>query len=138
MDRVVKPGGRVVVGDEGIAPWLKCTEIGEMLINNNPLYACNVPLNLVPVTARDVNLSWVIGNCFYLIEFTSSHQDVEVRLDIPHIGRRGGSIATRFLGQLEGIDPELKSKLYAEAEKRGISRVEMLEGIVKGALGADE
>ena len=42
MDRVVKPGGRVVVGDEGIAPWLKCTEIGEMLINNNPLYACNV------------------------------------------------------------------------------------------------
>ena len=94
-------------------------------------------LNLVPVTARDVNLSWVIGNCFYLIEFTSSHQDVEVRLDIPHIGRRGGSIATRFLGQLEGIDPELKVS-YTLKRKRGISRVEMLEGIVKGALGADE
>ena len=28
MERVVKPGGRVVFGDEGIAPWLRDTEYG--------------------------------------------------------------------------------------------------------------
>ena len=38
MDRVVKDGGRIVFGDEGLSPWLKDTDYGKMLIDNNPLY----------------------------------------------------------------------------------------------------
>ena len=37
MDRVTKPGGKVVFGDEGIAYWLKNTELGKSLITNNIL-----------------------------------------------------------------------------------------------------
>src|SRR3546814_5164791 len=38
MNRVVKPGGRVVFGDEGIGPWLRDTEFGRIVVNNNPLW----------------------------------------------------------------------------------------------------
>ena len=33
MTRVVKPGGRVVFGDEGVAPWLVDSQFGKILVN---------------------------------------------------------------------------------------------------------
>ncbi len=131
MDRVVKPGGRIVIGDEGVAPWLKQTEFGKMLIANNPLYRYDAPLSLLPETAKSVNLSWELGNCFYVIEFTTSDSPHRINMDIPHIGRRGGSIRTRYFGQLEGIDPFLRDRIYSDAEKLGISRVEYLERLLR-------
>jgi SAM-dependent methyltransferase len=131
MNRVVKPRGRIVISDEGAAPWLKPTELGKMLIKNNPLYAYDAPLSLLPDTARSVNLSWELGNCFYVIEFTVSDTPPHINIDIPHIGKRGGSIRSRYLGQLEGIDPSLRDRVYAEAEKQGISRVEYLESLLR-------
>ena len=38
MERVVKNGGSITYGDEGIAPWLRNTIYSEMLINNNRLW----------------------------------------------------------------------------------------------------
>ena len=134
MDRVAKNGGRVMFGDEGLAPWLKNTEYGRMLINNNPLYNSEVPLVYLPFTAREVNLSWEIGHCFYVIDYTKSDTPIPINIDVPHVGKRGGTIRTRFFGQLEGIDIELKKLLYAEAEKRGISRVEFLESVLRSGL----
>ena len=134
MDRVVKPGGKVVVGDEGIAPWLKETDYAKWLINNNQLYRCEAPLHLIPELARDVHVSWVIGNCFYLVDYTVSRNPLEIDINIPHVGKRGGSIKTRYFGQLEGIDPELKTRLYAESEKRGVSRVNLIEQFIKRGL----
>lgn len=131
MNRVVKPRGRIVISDEGAAPWLKPTELGKMLIKNNPLYAYDAPLSLLPDTARSVNLSWELSNCFYVIEFTVSDTPPHINIDIPHIGKRGGSIRSRYLGQLEGIDPSLRDRVYAEAEKQGISRVEYLESLLR-------
>lgn len=133
MDRVVKPGGRIVICDEGAAPWIKQTELGKMLINNNPLYVYDAPLSLLPDNARSVNLSWELCNCFYVIEFTVSDSPLPINIDVPHIGKRGGSIRTRYFGQLEGIDPALRDRLYAEAEKQGISRVEYLESLLRKA-----
>jgi len=130
MDRVVKPGGRVVLSDEGVAPWLKSTKLGKMLIKNNPLYDFDVPLALLPETARSVKLSWELCNCFYVIEYTVSDSHLPVNIDVPHIGKRGGSIRTRYFGQLEGIAPALRDRLYAKAEKLGISRVEYLESLL--------
>lgn len=134
MNRVVKPGGKVVLGDEGVAPWLKDSEYGKMLIRNNPLYACEVPLSLIPDTARSVQLTWELGNCFYIIEFTVSDKPLQLNIDVPHIGRRGGSIRTRYFGQLEGVDPALRDRIYAEAERQGLSRVEYIESLLRTGL----
>ena len=134
MDRVVRTGGRVVIGDEGVAPWLKHAEYGKMLISNNHLYVHDAPLSALPTTATDVKLSWELGNCFYVIEFTVSNSTPRVNLDVPHIGKRGGSVRTRYFGQLEGIDPALRDRLYAEAERLGLSRVAYLESLLKNAI----
>lgn len=134
MDRVVKPGGRIVICDEGAAPWLRHTELGKMLIKNNPLYAFDVPLALLPATAREVNLSWEVGNCFYVIDYTVSDRQLDINIDAPHIGKRGGTIRTRYSGQLEGVDPALRDRVYAEAENLGLSRVEYIERLLKKSV----
>jgi ubiquinone/menaquinone biosynthesis C-methylase UbiE len=134
MNRVVKDGGRVLISDEGMAPWLMDTVYGKMLINNNPLYACTIPLQHLPKTARNVKVSWELSNCFYVIEFVVSDQPFKVEIDIPHVGRRGGTIRTRYFGQLEGIDPALRDRIYEKAAKAGKSRVDFLESLLRSGL----
>ena len=134
MNRVVRNGGKVVIGDEGLAPWLKNTEIGRMLARNNALYSCEAPLVFLPETARSPHLSWELCNTFYVIDFSVSTETLPIDIDVPHVGTRGGSIRTRYFGQLEGVNPELRDQFYAEAERRGISRVQYLESVLRGAL----
>ncbi|NNC98872.1 MAG: methyltransferase domain-containing protein [Gammaproteobacteria bacterium] len=134
MDRVVRDGGRVVFGDEGIPAWLKNTEYGSMIINNNPLCGFEAPLQYLSPRAREVNLSWAVGYCFYIIDYTASKSDLPIDINVPHLGKRGGSINTRYFGVLEGIDPQLKKSLYQEAEKQGLSRVAFLEKLLKNGL----
>lgn len=134
MNRVVKPGGVVVIGDEGLAPWLMNTEYGNMLVTNNPLYACNPPLSALPNTARSVKLTWELSNCFYVIEFSVSNTPLPINIDIPHVGRRGGTIRSRYFGQMEGVDPALRDRIYFEAERRGLSRVEYIESVLRASL----
>jgi ubiquinone/menaquinone biosynthesis C-methylase UbiE len=137
MNRVVKPGGNIVIGDEGLAPWLVKTELGRMLVNNNNLYACGAPLEALPVTARSVKVSWELSNCFYVIEFQASTEPLPVNIDIPHLGKRGGTIRSRYFGRLEGVDPNLRDQIYEEAERRGISRVAFLESALRASLSKD-
>lgn len=134
LNRVVREGGKVVIGDEGLAPWLRNTEIGRMLVQNNALYACEAPLALLPETVRDPRVSWELCNTFFVIEFSASREPLPIDIDVPHVGTRGGTIRTRYCGQLEGVDPTLRDQLYAEAQRRGISRVELLESIFRDAL----
>ena len=131
MNRVVKPEGRVVMGDEGLAPWLDGTEYSKLLIKNNYLYQSSAPISLLPRFARNVAVSWILGNCFYVIEFTVADEPLQINLDAVHRGKRGGSIRTRYFGQLEGVDPELRDRVYAEAERRGVSRVEYIEALLR-------
>lgn len=137
MNRVVKPGGNIVIGDEGMAPWLVDTELGRMLINNNPLYACTAPLSALPETARAVRLSWELSNCFYVIEFQASTEPLPVNIDVPHLGKRGGTIRSRYYGRMEGVDPALRDRIYEEAARRGMSRVAFLESALRASLGKD-
>lgn len=134
MDRVVKNGGRVVFGDEGLADWLVDTEFGKMLIKNNPLYKHKIPLEFLPPTARNVQINWTINNCYYLVSFDSYASQLPLNIDLPHEGKRGGSIRTRFYGNLEGVDPELKEEIYKKAAQKGESRVEFLEKIIRSGL----
>lgn len=134
MARVVRIGGKVVFGDEGIAPWLQENEYGQMLIKNNPLYASDIPLACLPETARDVHLGWELGNCFYVIDFTVAQGPPPIDIDVLHVGTRGGSIRSRYYGQLEGVNPALRDRIYAEAQRLGVSRVELLERALRNCL----
>jgi len=134
MFRVVREGGAMVFGDEGIAPWLRSTEEANILINNTHLYGFSPPLDLLPVTSRNVELSWEMNNSFYVVSLTVSTVPQPININVPHVGRRGGTIYKRFYGQLEGVDPELRDAIYQKAEKLGLSRVDMLESLLRAGL----
>jgi SAM-dependent methyltransferase len=134
MTRVVKTGGKVVIGDEGVAPWLKGTEYGQVAITNNPLWASEAPLALLPENVRNVNLSWTLGNCFYIIDFVVGEARPFIDWDIKHKGTRGGSMRTRYFGRLEGIDPTIKKDVLAAAISEGTSVSDFIERVLKNHL----
>ncbi len=137
MARVVKVGGKILIGDEGVAPWLKDHEYGKAAICNNKLWALEAPLSLLPETASNVHLSWILGNCFYVIDFEVSDSMPVMDMDVPHKGSRGGSMRKRYLGQLEGVTPELKEKIGVAASTTGTSVSEWLEKAISKALTDD-
>lgn len=137
MARVVKVGGKVLIGDEGVAPWLKEKEYGKAAICNNQLWACEPPLSLLPEYASDVHLSWVLGNCFYVIDFVVANAMPYMDMDVEHKGLRGGSMRKRYFGQLEGIDPALKKSVLHAASAEGISVSQWLEQNIEKALSDD-
>ena len=98
MSRVCKTGGRVVFGDESIAPHLRGTEYAKIAINNNNLWGVETPLNLLPYNANDIQLNYILGNCFYIISFTNGTGFPFMNIDIEHKGIRGGSARTRYYG----------------------------------------
>lgn len=131
MERVVKPGGRVVFGDEGVGPWLRNTEYGRIAINNNLLWATTAPIDLLPRNSMDVHLSWVLGNCFYVIDFEVSDIGPFMDIDVRHKGRRGGSMRTRYFGQLEGVTEESNKFVLEDAKRKGISVHDWLEQVIR-------
>jgi SAM-dependent methyltransferase len=131
MDRVVKPGGRVVFGDEGVAPWLSDKQYGRIAITNNSLWGARAPIDLLPENVVDVNLSWVLGNCFYLVRFDVSEKGPFMDIDLPHKGRRGGTMRTRYFGLLEGVTEESKKFVLEDAERLDISVHDWLEQAIR-------
>ena len=127
MDRVVRPGGRVVFGDEGVAPWLRDAEYGRIAITNNSLWKADAPIGLLPGNAADVTLSWALGNCFYVISFEVSEKQPYMNMDVPHKGSRGGTMRTRYFGQLEGVTEVSKRFVLEDATRLGISVHDWLE-----------
>jgi SAM-dependent methyltransferase len=130
MHRVTKKGGQILLGDEGLAYWLKDTEEGKAQISNNKLYRYDPPLKLLPSDVKNVNLCWLINNCYYVITYTKAERSWYYNMDLKHKGIRGGSVRTRHFGNLEGIDPDLKKKFYEKTLQSGKSRVEVLEDII--------
>jgi len=135
MARVAKPGGRVVFGDESVGPWLRDTDYGRAAICNNSLWKVQTPIDLLPPNATDVNLTWVFGNCFYLISFQVSVNGPYLNMDVPHIGPRGGSMRTRYYGQLEGVSAASKNFVLEDAKKRKISVFQWLEEAIQEKSG---
>lgn len=133
--RVVRPGGRVVVGDEGIAPWLVGSEYAEIICTNNPMFRRGrVPVESIPILAMDVEVSWVIGGAFYLLSFMVGVQPPALDLDLPHSGWRGGTLRTRYFGRLEGVSPDLKKKVEEFAKSSGKSAHQIVEDAVSRHL----
>ncbi len=84
--RIVKPGGRVVLADEGMGPWNLNTEFGDQLMKMNNLYKDQPPIDKLPVNVTDVQLSWGMGNAFYVIEFTVTEGPPKVNYEIQQMG----------------------------------------------------
>ena len=127
MERVVKNGGMVVFGDESVGPWLRDTDYGRAAICNNSLWEVKTPIDLLPPKAINVELSWVLGSCFYLIAFQVSSAGPYMNMDVPHIGLRGGSMRTRYFGRIEGVREESKRLVFEEAAKNKLSVHNWLE-----------
>jgi SAM-dependent methyltransferase len=69
MTRVVRRGGKVVFGDEGLAPWLRDTPYGDTVTGLGEHYLSVPPLDALPGCAREVAVRWVVGNAHYVIEY---------------------------------------------------------------------
>jgi len=101
MARVTKIGGRVVFGDESVPPWLRETTFGRVLMNANKLYKHVPPLEALPQTARNVQMTWTLGGVFYLIAFDVGSGPPLVDLDLPIPGK-GDSLRSRFEAAFPG------------------------------------
>ena len=133
ITRVVKPGGRVVVGDEGVGPWLVDTDYAKILKNSNPLFGYSAPLEKVPHNARDVACRWILNGSFYLITFEVGPGEPQLDLDVEFPGWRGGSHRTRYFGRLEGVSPQLREIVVKRAASEGLSISAWLEKMLRKA-----
>ena len=134
LTRVCRVGGRVVFGDEGLSENLKDTEYGKIIVNNNHLWGASAPMELLPENAGEIELRYMLGNCFYVIAYNKLDGTPKMDIERKHLGSRGGSPKTRYFGQLEGVTPETKAKFLQEAQKQGMSSHDFLEKIINEAL----
>ncbi len=137
MARVTKPGGRVVVSDESMPVWLRETEFAKIMMNSNPLLRYEVPLQHLPVCARDVKVEWILGGVFYVIEFTVGEGEPTANLDFEIPTPRGGTHRTRYYGNLEGVTPEAKGLAHKARNKTGKSMFRWLDDVVREAARRD-
>lgn len=131
MVRVTKPGGRIVVGDENMPAWLRETDFGRVLMNSNPHYKYDLPLEYLPVEARNVKVEWIIGGVFYFISFDVGEGVPEANIDFEIPGVRGGTHRTRYYGHIEGVTPEAVELARAAREKSGKSMHLWLDEMIK-------
>jgi ubiquinone/menaquinone biosynthesis C-methylase UbiE len=131
LTRVARRGGRIVIGDEAVAPWLRDTEFAAIVTTNNALFNAEAPLTALPESARNVTVRWIMGNCFYVMGFTKGDGPPPLNLDLPHKGWRGGTMRTRYYGRLEGVTPEARTFAKEAAAKAGVSVHEWLDRLIK-------
>lgn len=137
MVRVSKVGAKIVVGDESMPPWLRETEFAKILTTTNKQFSAPLPLEEMPIEARDVCLRWVIGGVFYLIEFRVGEGEPDADFDFEIPGVRGGTYRTRYLGQMEGVTPETKRLAEMARAKTEMSQHEWLDKVVREAALRD-
>ncbi len=132
--RITKPNGRVLLGDEGIPVWLRNTDFFKIMNSTNHHYSHLPPLEDLPMEAKNLRLEWFMNNAFYFLVFDKVVENsFNPDLEIP--GLRGGTPRKRYEGLLEGIDPDLRDKVYKRALELGKSRVDFLEEVLNRSLG---
>jgi len=87
-------------------------------------------MNLLPHNATNVELAYVLGNCFYLIVLSPSIGFPQMNIDVEHKGTRGGTARTRYFGKLEGVSERTKEKLIKRAKERGVFIHSLLEELI--------
>jgi ubiquinone/menaquinone biosynthesis C-methylase UbiE len=74
MARVVKPGGKVVICDPGLPPDRPARWINRQLLKLQPNYAAPPPVRHLPPQAQKVQVSWIRGDAWYMLEFVRGGQ----------------------------------------------------------------
>jgi ubiquinone/menaquinone biosynthesis C-methylase UbiE len=69
MLMIAKPGGLIIVVDEGLSPNKRETDEGKAIMKANTLFAAKPPLEHVPDKAKDVEVTYVMNETFYQIIF---------------------------------------------------------------------
>lgn len=70
MHRVAKPGSKIVICDEGLAPGKEKTWLGKRILKCEPvLFANKPPVELIPNGIKDLKVYWVWQRTFWVIEF---------------------------------------------------------------------
>ena len=133
MVRVTRTGGKIVVGDESIPVWLRETEFARILTTTNPQFSADLPLKMMPVEARHVNISYVINGVFYLIDFEVGEGEPTANFDFQIPGKRGGTYRTRYEGQLEGVTPATKKLAYEAIRQKNQDMHGWLDAVVREA-----
>lgn len=131
MVRVTKTGGRIVFGGLSLAPWLKNTFFGKVLINHNPHYENEISFNDLPIQARNLNLNWILAGAGFVIDFSVGEGEPSANFEYEIPGSRGGTHLTRYLGNLEGVTPETKKLALKAREKTGISMHKWLDELIR-------
>ena len=133
LTRVVKPGGKVVVGDESLGPWLRATNFGKIMMNSNPLLKYEIPFKFIPVEAREVKVEWIMMGAFFVLEFTVGEGEPEADYHVPIPSQRGGTHWSRYYGNLEGITDDAKKMAYEAQKRSGKSMHDWLDEVVRKA-----
>jgi ubiquinone/menaquinone biosynthesis C-methylase UbiE/uncharacterized protein YbaR (Trm112 family) len=131
MLRVTKTGGRIVFGGLSLAPWLRDTFFGKVLVNHNEHYANEITFTDFPIEARNLNISWILEGAGFVIDFSVGEGEPGANFNYEIPGPRGGTHLTRYLGALEGVTPETKKLAQKAREKLGISMHKWLDELVK-------
>ena len=131
MARVVKVGGKVVFCEKNVPAWLVNTTYGKILINNNPMFEMDNPLELIPVQARNVGIRWILGNVHYVVDYEVGEGEPVGNFDLEIPGARGGTFNSRYYGKLEGVSEETKKLIYETQQKTGLSVHKWLDKVLK-------
>jgi ubiquinone/menaquinone biosynthesis C-methylase UbiE len=131
MVRVTKINGKIVFGGLSLAPWLKNTFFGKVLMNYNNHYANEISFNDFPIQARNLNINWILAGAGFVIDFNVGEGDPRANFDFEIPGPRGGTHLTRYLGNLEGVTPETKKLALRAREKLGVSMHKWLDDLIK-------
>ena len=68
MARVVRVDGKSSSATRAW-PWLRSSTYGEILQNSNKLYRYSPPIDLLPESARDAGVRWLLGSAYFVIDF---------------------------------------------------------------------
>jgi ubiquinone/menaquinone biosynthesis C-methylase UbiE len=131
MVRVTKPGGRIVFGGLSLAPWLRQTLFGKILTNHNSHYSNVIEFQDLPVTARNLNVNWILEGAGFVIDFTVGIGEPNGNFNYEIPGPRGGTLLTRYYGNLEGVTEETKEMAIKAQKKTGLSMHVWLEKLIK-------
>lgn len=71
MTRVARRGARIVVCDVGVPTDRRLPLMSRLLLLTQPVYKQPPPVDLLPSNARDVQLTWIHGGAWYLIDFSN-------------------------------------------------------------------
>jgi SAM-dependent methyltransferase len=77
MARVVRPGGKVVICDPGLPPDRPVRWINRQLLKLQPAYAAPPPIKHLPPQAQKVQVSWIRGDAWYMLEFVRALEELQ-------------------------------------------------------------